>query len=296
MVAAARKHNRVVQVGTQQRSAPHFAKAAELVRTGRIGTVTRIHTWNVGNDTPEGIGNPPDSDPPPGLDWDLYLGPAPKVAFNKNRFLFEFRWFWDYSGGMMTDWGVHLIDIVHWAMGKDAPTAVSASGGKYFIKDNRETPDTLVALFEYPGFVLTYENRILNARPYNEHSYGIEFYGTDGTLFVDRAGFQIIPEVMNKEGMVQDRIAGARNKRIRDDRSHFDHVRNFLDCMKSRKMPVSDVEIGHRSTTAPHLANIALRSGRKVKWDAAKEQIIGDEEANRMTSKAYRAPWKLPVV
>jgi predicted dehydrogenase len=296
MVQAARKYNRVIQVGTQQRSAPHFARAAELVRTGRIGTVTRVHTWNVDNQTPEGIGNPPDSDPPPGLDWDLYLGPAPKVSFNKNRFLFEFRWFWDYSGGMMTDWGVHLMDIVHWAMDKDAPTAVSASGGKYFIKDNRETPDTMIALFEYPGFIVTYENRIVNGRPYNGHDYGIEFYGTDGTLFIDRSGFEIFPEEMSKGGMIQARITGAKSKRIRDDRSHFDHVRNFLDCTKSRQRTVSDVEIVHKSTTAPHLANIALRSGRKVKWDGAKEQIIGDPDASRMMSKIYREPWKLPTI
>jgi len=296
MVMAARHFNRVVQVGTQQRSAPHFAQAAEIVRAGRIGAVTRVHTWNVGNSTPNGIGNPPDTDPPAGLDWDLYLGPAPRVPFNKNRFLFEFRWFWDYSGGMMTDWGVHLIDIVHWAMGIDAPSAVSAAGGKYVIKDNRETPDTLMALFEYPGFVLTYENRILNGRPHDGRGYGIMFYGTDATLFVDRSGFEIFPEEMNKEGMVVDRISGAKSRRIREERSHFDHVRNFLDCIKSRKAPVSDVEIGHRSTTAPHLANIALRTGRKIRWDGKRQEIIGDAESSKWLSRAYRAPWTLPVV
>jgi predicted dehydrogenase len=291
MVEAARRYNRIVQVGTQQRSARHFARAAEIVRSGQIGRVTRVHAWNVGNQSPEGIGNPPDSDPPPGLDWDFWLGPAPKVPFNKNRFLGTFRWFWDYSGGMMTDWGTHLIDIVHWAMGQDAPTAVSASGGKYVLKDNRETPDTLEVLFEYPGFVLTYSNRVLNGRGHDGYGYGIMFYGTDATLFVDRGGFEIFPEMKTADDVSTPRAAVMR---MRGRESHADHVRNFIECMKTRKLPVSDVEIGHRSTTAPHLANIALRTGRKIRWDARSEQVLGDGEANRLVSKEYRAPWKLP--
>src|SRR5262245_46695548 len=126
MVTAARKHNRVVQVGTQQRSARHFQQAVQLVREGKLGKITRVETWNYENQHPRGIGNPPDEAPPNDLDWDFYLGPAPKVPYNKNRHLELFRWFWDYSGGMMTDWGVHLIDIVHWAMNVDAPMAVAA--------------------------------------------------------------------------------------------------------------------------------------------------------------------------
>jgi predicted dehydrogenase len=296
MVEAARKHNRVVQVGTQQRSARHFQKAVELVREGKIGKVSRVHCWNVGNDYPKGEGNPPDSAPPAGLDWDFYLGPAPKVAFNQNRFLWNFRWFWDYSGGMMTDWGVHLIDIVHWAMDDDAPLSASAMGGKYFIQDNRETPDTLLASLEYKNFVVTYENRLLNARGVDGKGYGILFYGTDGTLFVDRGGFEIYPEgTTARDGLTTFRTAPARMglPRRGGDVSHEEHVKNFLECMRTRKPPISDVEIGHKSTVAPHLCNIAFKTGRRVKWDAAKEQIVGDAEANKLLSKEYRAPWKL---
>jgi predicted dehydrogenase len=296
MIEAARKHNRVIQVGTQQRSARHFQKAVELAQAGRLGRITRVHTWNYDDEYPKGIGNPPDSDPPAGLDWDFYLGPAPKVPFNENRFLGNFRWFWDYSGGKITDWGTHLIDIVHWAMKSDSPTTVSAAGGKYFIADNRETPDTLHVTYEYPGFVMTYENRILNSRPQDGRwGYGILFYGTDATMFVDRGGFEIFPEFDGKrrDDLFTERTAAARMSVQRGDPSHFQHVRNFLDCVKSRQRPISDVEIGHRSTVAPHLGNISLRTGRKIRWDGENEKIIGDAEAARWLSRDYRAPWKL---
>lgn len=296
MVQAARKHNRVVQVGTQQRSAKHFQEAVQMVREGKLGKVTRIETWNYEAQFPRGIGKPPDEAPPKDLDWDFYLGPAPKVAYNKNRHLGNFRWFWDYSGGMMTDWGVHLIDIVHWAMNVDAPKAVAAMGGKYVIDDNRETPDTMSVVFEYPGFVMTYDYRILNGRGKDGRwGYGIMFYGTDGTMFVDRGGFEIFPEMEGKkrDSLFVAKTAAARMNVQRGDPSHFDHVANFIDCMKTRKPPISDVEIGHRSTSAPHLANISLRSGRRIQWDGATEMIIGDAEASKWLSKEYRAPWKL---
>ncbi len=151
MVEAARKHNRVVQAGTMQRSAAHFKKAVEIVRSGELGKITFVRTWNYGHSGPDGIGNPPDSDPPKGLDWDMWLGPAQRRAFNSNRFgvdpedryFSRFRWFWDYAGRMMTDWGVHLIDIVQWAFNEVMPQSVSASGGKFYLSDNRDTPDTL---------------------------------------------------------------------------------------------------------------------------------------------------------
>ncbi|MDQ3010273.1 MAG: Gfo/Idh/MocA family oxidoreductase [Acidobacteriota bacterium] len=296
MVAAARKHNRVVQVGTQQRSAKHFQEAAQMVREGKLGKITRVETWNYEAQFPRGIGKPPDEAPPKDLDWDFYLGPAPKVAYNKNRHLGTFRWFWDYSGGMMTDWGVHLIDIVHWAMNVDAPKAVAAMGGKYVIDDNRETPDTMSVVFEYPGFVMTYDYRILNGRGKDGRwGYGIMFYGTDGTMFVDRGGFEIFPEMEGKkrDSLFVAKTAAARMNVQRGDPSHIDHVANFIDCMKTRKPPTSDVEIGHRSTTAPHLANISLRSGRRIQWDGVSETIIGDAEASKWLSKEYRPPWKL---
>jgi predicted dehydrogenase len=306
MVEAARKYNRVVQVGTQQRSAAHFQRVVELVRGGRIGPITMVRCWNSGNSTPDGIGNPPDGQPPADLDWDLWLGPAPKVAFNPNRFgvvpdaFSHFRWFWDYAGGMMTDWGVHLIDIAQWAMNVDAPLSVSTAGGKFFLKDNRETPDTILATYRYPTFVMTYENRVCNGNPLNGHNYGIEFYGNDGTLFVDRQEFEIVPERRpvrgtngQNDGRQEDRT-GALSVRSTPDNPT--HQRNFIDCVKSRKAPISDIEIGHRSSSAAILGNLALRSGAPVEWDAKTETITnGNRKASELLMRPYRAPWELKV-
>ena len=298
MVAAARRYNRIVQVGTQQRSAKHFQIAAQMVREGKIGKVPRVHTWNYEQHFPGGIGNPADKAPPAGLDWDFYLGPAPQVPFNENRFLWNFRWFWDYSGGMMTDWGVHLIDIVHWGMNVNAPLSVAAAGGKFVLQDNRETPDTLVATFQYPGFVVTYENRTFTGRTYENRGYGIAFHGTDATLVVDRSGFEILPEFTGKrrDDLFSPRVPPGRMGLPRVDTSHTDHIRNFVDCMLTRKLPTSDVEIAHRSTSTPLLGNIAFHTGRTIKWDGEKEQIVGDAEASKLLNKTYRGTWKLSEV
>jgi len=299
MVQAARKYGRVVQVGTQQRSGLHFQQSIQLIRSGKIGEITAVRSWNFGNSTPEGIGNPPDSPPPEGLDWDYWLGPAPRVPFNANRFgvapdrWSTFRYFWDYAGGMMTDWGVHLLDIVQWAMNVDAPTSVSALGGKFTIRDNRDTPDTLTVTYEYPSFICTYENRACNGRSVNGHGYGIEYYGTEGTMFVDRNGFQIIPERRRVGDDWEPRMAEMAVEKSND--SNHDHVRNFLDCVKSRRKPISDIEIGHFSTATCLLGNISYRTGRKLVWDREKEQVVGDAKANKMLDRAYRAPWKLSV-
>jgi predicted dehydrogenase len=288
MVEAARKHQRVIQVGTQQRSGVHFQQAVEIVHSGKLGQICHVRTWNFSNE--EGIGNPPDSNPPPGLDWDLWLGPAPKVPYNKNRCLYTFRWFWDYSGGKLTDWGTHLIDIVQWAMNVHAPLTATAAGGKYVLKDNRETPDTLHVSYEYPGFLLTYETRTTNGRGLDGRGYGILFHGTDATLFVDRGGFEVIPETKREKDV---NVARTLPLSRGTSEQSLAHIRNFLDCMKSRQRPNSDVEAAHYATATPHLGNIAFLTQRKLRWDAAREQIIGDAEANKMVSKPYRAPWKL---
>ncbi len=296
MVEAARANDRIVQVGTQQRSANQFAKAVEIVQSGAIGDVTYVRTWNYSNETPDGMGNPPDGDPPPGLDWDRWLGPAPERPFNVNRFgvLLDdnleylrwatFRYFWDYAGGMMTDWGVHLLDIVQWVMGVDYPESVMASGGKFALADNRETPDTLQATFRYPGFVCTYENRSCNGQPLMDQGYGILFYGTIASLYVNRSFLEIIPE--EGRGMVPQRVDSANN-------SSDTHFGNFIDCVRSRKLPVSDIEIGHRSSSTAILGNVAYHTGRAIVWDGEAESVAGDDEANGMLHRPYRGPWTL---
>jgi predicted dehydrogenase len=318
MVDAARQHNRIVQMGTQQRSGAHFQEAVKIVQDGTLGRVTRVATWNHGNQSPHGFGNFPDSDPPPGLDWDLYLGPAPKVPFNPARFIWTFRWFWDYAGGMMTDWGVHHIDIVQWAMNVRAPRSVTAVGAKYHLRDNRDTPDTLEAIFEYPDFILTYSNRDLN-RGTAARGYGIEFHGTDATMFLDRGGYEIIPESQGQmesprpaylaeierfeiESARHDPASWTRPRRMRKGRTemivgegseqNLSHVRNFLDCVKSRRQPISDVDTGHASSSTAILGNIALRTGRTIVWDAEKEQVKDDAEANALLKRENREPWR----
>lgn len=330
MVEAARKYGRVVQTGSQQRSAPHFGKVRQLVQSGHIGKVTLVECWNCANEAPEGCGKPPDQDPPAGLDWDMYLGPAPQVPYNRNRFIWHYRWFWDYSGGMMTDWGAHHLDSLHHIMGVDAPLAVWSAGGKLALNDNRETPDVFRTVFEYPGFFATYDLNLAGTRPHDRRRYGMMFHGTLGTLVVDRSSYEVLPEV-KQEGARSDRDMVAAILRSRqatdaaaalgapavkaapltmkalcepvketgislDPEIQQVHIQNWLDSIRTRRTPVADWEIGHRSVTACHLGIIAYRTGRKIRWDAGTERIIGDPEAERLMTKEYRAPWDLPRV
>jgi len=315
IVEAAHKHSRVVQVGTQQRSGKHYKDVVELVQSGKLGKISRVSAWNYQNESPFGMGNFPDSDPPSGLDYEMWLGPAPKRPFNPNRFIFNFRYFWDYAGGYATDWGVHHIDTIQWAMKESAPKRVSAMGGKYHIQDNRETPDTLEVLYEYSSFLLTYSNRLLNASPLHDRSYGIAFYGTDATLVLDRSGYDVLPETRgtfeSPEAFYKREIEAAKQNRfpnpwgsardiwvgraatIRGEGSdqHLAHVRNFLECVQTRKRPASDVETTHSSTATTHLANIAFRTGRTIQWNSEKEQIENDADAAKLLGRKNREPW-----
>jgi predicted dehydrogenase len=283
MVHAAREHRRVVMVGLQQRSGEHFQEAVEIVRSGKLGKITMVHCWNMDNESPDGIGNPPNSDPPPGLDWDMWLGPAPKRPYNPNRCLYHFRWFWDYAGGKVTDWGVHLIDIALWAMGEHNPIEVSASGGKFALRDNRETPDTVECLFRFKDWLLIYSHRAANGFPANGRGYGTMFFGTNGSLFVDRGGLQVHPE---KERVPAYQRGGSPQSEP--------HAVNFLRAIREGVPLACDILAGVRSTIVPQLGNIAYRVGRTIRWDAQKAQIIGDKEANALLARNWRAPWGIP--
>ncbi len=324
MVKAARKYSRVVQTGSQQRSAPHFQKVVQLVQQGYIGKVSAIECWNEENATPEGAGNPPDGNPPKGMDWDLYLGPAPKVPYNRNRYIWHYRWFWDYSGGMMTDWGAHHMDIIQWALKADGPLSAAAAGGRFCLHDNCQTPDTLMTLFEYPGCTVRYSVRQGNSRRLEARPNGIAFYGSDGTLIVDRSSWEVVPEHAARFPNDYDRVAAwlegsnvaypvgfdrsahtpvrLRCQALQETGIQIDpscqeaHVQNFLDCVRSRQRPVADVETGYHSVSACLAGVIAYRLGRKVKWDAKAGTFPGDAEAQAMMTKKYRAPWTLPAV
>ena len=293
MVQAARKYNRIVQVDTQQRSGPHYAEAAELVRTGKIGKVTHVRCWNIGNRWP-GIGFPADEPAPATMDWDFWLGPARKVPYSAVKASGSFRHFWDFAGGTLTDWGTHHIASVHHILGQDRPAAVCSMGGKWAIQDLLETPDTLHVMWEYAGFTLEFELKEANGYAADRNGYGIVFYGTDGTLFIDRSGFELVPEKDRAYPRVvgQPRSGGPIGTSL-----NVYHARNFLDCVRSRKLPNADVEFGHRATTVTHLGNISLRTGRKLKWDPVNETIPDDAEAARMLIRAeYRKPYVLPEV
>jgi predicted dehydrogenase len=293
MVEAARKYKRVVQCGTQQRSGDHFQKAVQMVKDGELGQITRCTTWNVGlEEKVEGIGNPPDSDPPEGLDWDMWLGPAPKRPFNANRWGIDpadrwfshFRWFWDYGGGMMTDWGVHLIDIVQMAFNEQMPKSCVAFGEKFRLKDNRETPDTIIAMYEYPGFLATYENRYGNGNTLTGEGYGITFHGDKGTMFVNRSYYKFTPETRGAETVI---VKAGNNQ-------NGPHWANFLDCVKTRQRPIADIEICNRSTATCLLANVSLRAKMKIDWDEQK-WTVKQNDARKWLSREERRPWKVVV-
>lgn len=280
MVEAARRYNRVVQLGTQQRAQGHFREAVELVRSGRIGEVKRARCW-IG---PGGGGSwGPDGPPPAELDWDFWLGPAPYVPYNPNRVHFVWRYFWDYGGGLMTDWGVHLIDIVHWALGEEIPKTIEARG-TYPTGGYQDVPEEMVVEYEYPSYHLTWNQEHGQRWDPEGHGYGIMFYGSEGELFVDRSGYKTYPEERPIAPL------GPGDFHLPRVRSHWD---DFLNCVMTRDRPASDVEVGHHSTAACHLGNIAFRTGRLLRWDGQAERFIGDPDADRLLSRPPRAPYEL---
>ena len=304
MVKAARKFKRVVAVGTQQRSSENFQKAVEVVRSGKLGKITWVQTWNFENISPVGIGHYPPTEPPEGLDYDRWLGPAPEHAYSANRCHLLFRWYFDYAGGMMSDWGVHLNDIVLWALGQRGPKSVSSTGGIFAVDDDRDTPDTLQVVYEFPGTTLTYSMRKGNGLPLNGHKYGILFCGTNGAMMLDRSGFEVTPDQVDLPYGIKQ-VLGDRDVREIDlqPESHkaeqegtAQHIANFFQCLKSREKPTTDVEIGHRSTITTHIGNIAYKLGRKLAWDAETETFPNDADANAMLARTPRKGYELPEI
>lgn len=314
MVKAIEKYNRVCQVGIHRRSVPVCAEAAELVRSGYIGKVTVARSFHIQNEWAKGIGNPPDSEPPADLDWNEWLGPAPKVPYNKNRTFYRFRWFYDYSGGQVTNFGVHYIDFIHWAIGVDAPLAVTAMGGKFGgINDNREIPDTLEVIWKYPDDVLvTFSQFNATAAQWSLPGCEVEIRGTKGTLYLFGDGYEIVPDVIKvkefpartplnrdldreyREGAKP--VIEAKKVRGKSTADTTYHARNFIDCVKSRKKPNCDIETGHRSTSATLIANIALKTNSLLEWDAKTETFKNNKLANKYLSYKYRTPYSLPQI
>ncbi|HWF18600.1 MAG TPA: Gfo/Idh/MocA family oxidoreductase [Verrucomicrobiae bacterium] len=286
MREAARRHDRVVQMGSQWKSCKHIIEATDLIRAGKIGKVHMVRGWAYLDWVPS-IGSPADCPPPPGVDYETWLGPAPERPFNPNRFHFKFRWFWDYAGGLMTDWGVHLINMMLMGMGPDSPLNVFSTGAKYRFTDNSETPDSQIAVYQFPDYILVWEHKAGLNNGLNGRSWGVEWNGADATIILNDEGYQIIPEPKGGGNIDAAKVPGSGNP-------HPAHVRNFLDCVKSRQQPVLNLEIGHHVSTVAHLGNIAYRTGRKINWDGKAQKIIGDREADKLVGVKYRKPWHLP--
>ncbi|OJW71252.1 Gfo/Idh/MocA family oxidoreductase [Spirosoma sp. 48-14] len=297
MLAAAKKSNKLVQIGQWQRSGSHYAKAIEYIRSGKLGNIRLVKVWAY-----QGWMNPvpvrPDSAPPAGVDYDMWLGPAPKRPFNPNRFHFNFRWFWDYAGGLMTDWGVHEIDIALYAMNAKAPKSVMASGGKLAYPDDAsETPDTLQTVYEYDGFNMLWEHATgIDGGNYGR-TEGIAFIGNNATLVLNRDGWELLPETETKNGIkvykVEDIPKQARNGDYLNE-----HTKNFVQAIKANDpaMLKCGIETGSIAAINAHMGNIAYKTGRKVYWDAAAKGFKNDPQANALIAAHYHNGWKLPVV
>jgi predicted dehydrogenase len=287
MLTASRRHNQVVQMGSQWRSCEHIIEAGNFIRSGKLGKVSLVRGWAY-LDGRQSIGKPSDAEAPAGVDYDMWLGPAPKRPFNPNRFHFNFRWFWDYAGGLMTDWGVHLINMMLMGMEHEVPKTVTSSGGKYAFDDNTDTPDSQVTLYEFPSFMLIWEHKAGFNNGLNGRSWGIEWNGTEGTVILNDTGWEIITE-RKQANLDSQKKPGSPDPRPA-------HVRNFLECVKTRKQPVLNLDLAHHVSTISHLGNIAYRSGQKIVWDATNEKVLGGGEADSQVGVEYRGPWKLPYL
>jgi predicted dehydrogenase len=283
MIEAARKHGRVVQTGTMQRSGQEFKLAVELLKNGIVG---KIRAVNVTLPSPNWIaraGKPvPDSTPPEGCDYNRWLGPAPMRPYNINRLHYLFRFFWDYSGGQQTNFGAHHLDIAQWGLGMDESGPVSVEGSGVYHPDGwYETPDTTEIKYTYANGVTMTCRQKLDTKNTDQ---GTEFIGDKGSLFVYRGGI-----VTNPKELLKD----VEMPKIISSNANISHVNNFFDCVKSRKTPAADISIGHRSATVCHLGNIAIRTKKKITWDPKSETIVGDSEASKWLTKEYRKPWSL---
>jgi predicted dehydrogenase len=315
MVQAARKYNRMVTVGTQRRHGTGVKEAKQFIESGKLGKIHSIRIASYRNIYP-GFGKTPVSEPPPGFDYDMWLGPAPKRPYTAHRGIYHFRWFWDYSGGQMTNLGAHTIDQVLYCMNVKAPLSVMSAGGRFALEDDGETPDLQDALWTFPNFTVNYAIREANAMRGDTAGRGIVFLGTKGSLLL-AGNYEVFPE--NQIDPVNDipRFQGhptggpvysnvqpkpwieASKGGVASDARYGTggedtmamNERDWLASIRSRKLPFCDVADGQRVAVTCHLANMSLRLGRAIRWDAEKEQVVGDKEAAAMCVRPYRAPW-----
>ena len=278
MVRAAEKYKRVVQVGQWQRSDPHWQDAMDFVHSGKLGKIRTVRVFSYQGWCPS-------------VDYDMWLGPAPKRPFNRNRFHFTFRWFWDYAGGLMTDWGVHLLDYALYGMNVTAPNSIMASGGKFGYPDDAcETPDLLQTIYTFNDFTVMWDHAIGIDDGAYKRNHGLGFVGENGTLVVDRGGWEVIPERVGGN----ERMEPVALQKAYGEGGLNLHVKNHLACIKDRNFNCNaSIQIGAHIAKFAHLGNIAYRTGKKLSWDG---KTVHDAEADTYLCKTYREPWKLPKV
>jgi predicted dehydrogenase len=288
MVSAAQKYHRVTQMGNLIHASENYRRVVEVVQSGELGKISKARVWMAADR--KGLGKPADTNPPPGCDYEFWLGPAPKRPFNPNRFTFNWRYFWDYGGGILTDFCCHIVDLVHWAMEVEAPETIAATGGRYVLDDNAEAPDTLEVVYHYgkgdKGFDMVWSQTDASSHGFEGQGLGIEFQGTDATLAANYETHRIFVE--------KGKAVKAPSPSIPKSPGHH---REWIDAIKSRAQCSCRFEYGHRLTTVGNLGNIALWTGEKLHWDAQAERVTNHAEANRFLAREVeRAPWTLPQV
>ena len=284
MVTAAHKHQRITQMGNHiHNDHPTYRRVVEVIKSGTLGKIHRVDC-TLTSSTP--VGRQPDGPPPPELDYDFWLGPAPKRPYNPLRSHFTYRYFWDYSGGSLIDFWCHYTDVVHWALDLGAPQSVTAAGGRWTVDDLGETPDVMQVTSFYPNLLLNWQIHP-NGRPGFDHmGSSVIFEGSNATLVTNYNKFEVYVKGKRDDGFQPPPPS------IPDSPGH---IREFLDAIKSRKRTSCDVEYGHLLTKGGLLANIAFRTGERLSWDDAHERFTSHPQANRYVTRQYRKPWKLAV-
>jgi predicted dehydrogenase len=290
MEKAAQRYKNVVTVGQWQRSGQHWHDAVNFVQSGALGKISRVKAWSY--TSKKALDVVDNASVPDGVDYDMWQGPAPHKPFNKNRFHYNFRYFWDYAGGLMADWGVHMLDFAMFGMKAKRPKSIMALGGHFAYGDARETPDTMNVLYDFHDYTISWEHSVCLGNGSYGLGHGVLFQGNNGAVLVTRGGWRVIPE--------KERIDGERRNKIdevdwtKGSSSLDEHVVNFFDVIRNGGQTNCTVEMGKDVAMLTHMGNIAHRTGEKLLWDAENERFKNSEKANELLVPNYTAPWKLP--
>jgi predicted dehydrogenase len=293
MLDTARKLQRIVQVDTQRRSTPHFVQARDFIHEGRLGHIGVVKAYCYMNMLRDD--NPPDTEPPTGFDYDLWTGPAPLRPYNKLVHPRTWRWFREYGNGILGDMGIHMLDVMRWVMGVRYPRRVSSTGGTFVLKGGKaNVTDTQTVTYDYGDFTAVWEHRMFVREDDPRFGWGVLFVGETGTVRVTPEGWRFEPtggrgKPVSVAAVKEPDPDGQQDPNVRvGSRAH---MANFLECVKSRRPPVADIEEGHVSTALCTLGTVAQTLGRTITWDAETERAVGDEEANALLKREYRKPW-----